>query len=138
LDRVFDMTDDQTCAEFCNALVTELNDFVEIVAGIDVYQRERKFSWTECFFRDTQQHDRILAAGEQQSRVSALGCDFPHDVDGFRFEPIEMSAAGRIQKIFIDNSVHDVPVHEADMTSATQAALVADLIRISLPSTMCK
>jgi hypothetical protein len=87
LDRVFDRADDQAFAQFGHALVAEGDDFREVVAGVDVHQREGEFAGTEGLFGDAQQDDRVLAAREQQGRVAAFGRDFAHDVDGFRFQP---------------------------------------------------
>ncbi len=55
-----------------------------------MHQREGELARAEGLFSQTEQTDRILAAGEEQGRVRALACDFAHDVDGFCFQPIEM------------------------------------------------
>ncbi|MNI98845.1 hypothetical protein D3C73_1577730 [compost metagenome] len=63
-----------------------------------MYQREREFAGTERFFRQAQHDDRVLAAGKQQCRVGAFSGHFTHDVDGFRFQPVQMLVAGVVEK----------------------------------------
>jgi Cu/Zn superoxide dismutase len=67
-------------------------DFLVVVAGVDVHQREGELARAEGLFGDAQHADRVLAAGEEQHRVGALAGDFAHDVDGFGFEPVEVGA----------------------------------------------
>ena len=91
LDRVFDRADDQALAQFGHARVAEGDHFVEVVAGVDVHQREREFTGPEGLFGQAQQHHRVLAAREQQGRVGAFGRHFAHDVDRFGFERVEVA-----------------------------------------------
>jgi hypothetical protein len=87
---VFHRADDQPLAEFGGALVAESDDFLVVVAGVDVHQREGELAGAEGFFGDAQHADRVLAAGEEQHRVGTLAGDFAHDVDGFGFEPVKV------------------------------------------------
>ena len=88
--RIFDGTDDQALAQFGGALVAEGNDFLVIVAGVDVHQREGELARAESLFGQAQHADGVLAAGEKQHRVGTLAGHFAHDVDGFGFEPVEV------------------------------------------------
>jgi hypothetical protein len=98
LHRILDVADNQAFAEFSRALVAEGDDFVEVVTGIDVHQREREFARAERLLRQAEHHDGILAAGKKQRRISAFSGDFAHDVDRFRFQPVEMLVAGGIKE----------------------------------------
>jgi len=49
-------------------------------------------------FCNAQQYDGIFATGKEQCRIGTLGRDFTHDVDRFRFQPIQMAIAGGVQK----------------------------------------
>ena len=73
--------DDQALAELGDAAVAELDHLGEVVAGVDVHQREREAARAERLLGQAQQHDRVLAAGEQQHRALELGGDLAHDVD---------------------------------------------------------
>jgi len=99
LHRIFHGTHDQAFAQFGGALVAEGDDFLVIVAGVDVHQRERELARAESLFGETQHADRVLAAGEQQDRVGTLAGHFTHDVDGFGFEPVEMAERGALSRL---------------------------------------
>jgi hypothetical protein len=60
------------------------------VAGVDVQQREREAAGTERLLGEAQQHERVLAAREQQRGVRALPGDLAQDVDRLGFEPVEV------------------------------------------------
>ena len=90
LHRILDRTHDQALTQFSRTLVAEGNDFRVVVAGVDVYQRERKLARAESLLGHAQHADRILAAGEEQGRVRALTGHLAHDVDGLGFEPVEV------------------------------------------------
>ena len=63
------------------------------MAGIDVHQREGEFTGAESFLGQAQQDHRVLAAREQQGRITAFGRHFAQDVDRFRFQGIEVGGA---------------------------------------------
>ncbi len=90
LHRVLNRAHDQALAQLGGALVAEGDDFLVVVAGVDVHQREGELARAEGLLGDAQHADRVLAAGEEQHRVGALAGHFAHDVDGFGFEPVEV------------------------------------------------
>ena len=59
--------------------VTELDDLVEVVAGVDVHHRERDPRRPERPVGEVEHDDGVLAAGEQQHRALALGGDLADD-----------------------------------------------------------
>ena len=67
-----------------------VDDLREVVAGVDVHHREREVARPERLAREVQQHDRVLAAGEQQHRLRELGRHLADDVDRLGFELVEM------------------------------------------------
>ena len=70
--------------------VAELDHLGEVVAGVDVHDPERHIAGLEGLAREVQQHDRVLAAAEQQHRPLELRGDLADDVDGLRLEDVEM------------------------------------------------
>ena len=86
VDRLLHGGDDQPLAELGDAPVAVLDDLGEVVAGVDVHQREREAAGPERLLGQAQQHDRVLAAGEQQHRALELRGDLAHDVDRLGLE----------------------------------------------------
>ena len=60
LHGVFNRADDQALAQFGGALVAEGNDFLVVVAGVDVHQRKGNLPGRKGLFGDAQHADRIL------------------------------------------------------------------------------
>ena len=58
--------------------------------GVDVHEREREAAGPERLLGQAQQHDRVLAAAEQQDGPLELGGDLAHDVDGLALERVEV------------------------------------------------
>ena len=81
VDRVLHRGDDQLDAEVGDGAVAELDDLVEVVAGVDVHHRERDPRRPERPVGEVQHDDGVLAAGEQQHRPLALGGDLAEDRD---------------------------------------------------------
>jgi hypothetical protein len=106
-DRILDRAHDEALAQFSGARVAQRDDFRKIVTGVDMQQRKREASGPEGFLREAQQHQRILAAGEEQGRVRALACDFAQDVDRLRFQPQEMMRIGRRLRVDRFGGAHD-------------------------------
>ena len=65
----------------------------EVVAGVDVHEREREAPGPEGLLGQAQQHDAVLAAGEQQAGPLALADHLPEDVDGFGREGVDVRGA---------------------------------------------
>ena len=80
------LADDQADAEALDGGVAELDHLVEVVAGVDVHDRERQPGRPERLGGQVQHHDRVLAAGEEQHRALELGGDLTEDVDALRLE----------------------------------------------------
>ena len=71
--------------------VTELDDFGEVVARVDVHDRKRQTGRPECLHGEAEEARRILPAGEEQHGPLALGDRFAQDVDGLRLERPQVS-----------------------------------------------
>ena len=93
VDRLLDARDDEALAELLDAAVAELDHLGEVVAGVDVHDRERELARMEGLLGEPQQHDRVLAAREEQHRPLALGGDLAHDVDRLGLELVEVRDA---------------------------------------------
>jgi len=65
------------------------------VPRVDVHDGEREARRAEGLLGEAQQHDRVLAAREEQHRALELGRDLAHDEDGLGFERVEMGQAPR-------------------------------------------
>ncbi len=94
VDRVLDARDDQPLAELGDAAVAELDHLGEVVAGVDVHQRERERRRAERLLGEAQQHDRVLAAAEQQHRALEFGGDLAHHVDRLGLERAQVAELG--------------------------------------------
>ena len=77
-------------AEFLRAPVAEFVQFREMMAGVHVEQRHRDVGRAERLFRQAQQADGILAAGEEQGRPLEFRRDFTHDVNRFGFQILQV------------------------------------------------
>ena len=71
-DGVLDRADDELGAEFRGPAVAELVQLREMMAGVDVEQRHRDVGGAEGLFRQAQQADGVLAAGEEQRRAARI------------------------------------------------------------------
>ncbi len=69
-DRVLDRAHDQALAQLGGARVAERDHFGKVVPGVDVQQREREAARAERLLGQAQQHERVLAAGEQQRGIA--------------------------------------------------------------------
>src|SRR6185312_6549708 len=61
-----------------------------VVAGVHVHDRERELPRSERPAREMQEHDRVLAAGEQQHGLLELRRHLADDVDRLGFELLEV------------------------------------------------
>src|SRR3712207_8860395 len=80
----------RSLAQFLYAAGDEVGDLGELVAGRDLHEREREAPGAERLLGDAQQHDRVLAAAEQQHGALELGGDLAHDVDRLALERVEV------------------------------------------------
>ena len=90
VDRLLDARDDEPLAELCDAPIAELDHLGEVVAGVDVHDREGELPRPEGLLGQPQQHDRVLAAGEEQHGPLELGRDLAHDVHRLGLELVEV------------------------------------------------
>jgi hypothetical protein len=100
VDRRLHARHEQRQAGLGDEPVAELDHLGEVVARVDVQQRERDAARRERLLGQPQQHDRVLAAGEQQRRPLALGGDLAHDVDRLGLEVVEMAQTCRPHSVF--------------------------------------
>ena len=66
--------------------IAELDHLGEVVPGVDVQQREGDLARGEGLLGEADEHDRVLAAAEEQGGLLTLGGDLAHDVDGLGLE----------------------------------------------------
>ena len=96
VDRLLHRGDEQRLAELGDAPVAELDHLGEVVAGVDVHDRERELAGPERLLGEPEQDDRVLAAGEEEHGPLELGGELAHDVDGLRLELVEVGEPGRV------------------------------------------
>ncbi len=84
---------EQPDAEPLDFCVTVGQHLGEIVAGVDVQQRERHPAGPEGLRGQVQQHGGVLAAAEQQHRPFQLGDRLPNDVQRLRLQQVEVVKA---------------------------------------------
>ena len=75
-------------------VVAEIEDFLEVVAGVDVEQWERERARPKRLLGQPQDDAAILAAGKEERRLRALRRDLAEDVNRFGFEPLQVVEAG--------------------------------------------
>ena len=90
VDRRLDRADDELGAQLGDAAVPVVEDLVEVVAGVDVHQREGEPGRPEGLLGDLEHHRGVLAAGEEEHRVLELGRDLAEDVDRLGLERVEV------------------------------------------------
>jgi hypothetical protein len=98
----------------------------------------RESARAEGLLGQAQEHDGILAAGEQQGRVAALAGHFAQDVDGLGFEPVEVVEGILCSRLRIEDGAFMPPPFRATEGSR-QRRLLQRLARCApaLPSTRC-
>ena len=77
-----------------------------------MHQREGEAAGAERLLGQAEQHDRVLAAGEEEHRPLELRGNLAHDVDGLRLELVEVGAleTGVMQSTCSPHSVLSIPV----------------------------
>ena len=94
VDRRLDGADDELGAQLGDPAVPVVDDLGEVVAGVDVHQREGEPGGPEGLLGDLQHHRGVLAAGEEEHGVLELGGDLTEDVDRLGLERVEMRDRG--------------------------------------------
>ena len=95
VDRLLHGRDEQRLAQLGDAAVAVLDHLGEVVARVDVHHRERKLARPERLLGEAQEHDRVLAAGEEEHRPLELGGELAHDVNRLRLELVEVREVDR-------------------------------------------
>ena len=80
-------------AELGGVAVAKFDHFAELVAGVDVKQRERDGRGIEGLLRQAQHDGGVFADGVEHDRVLELGRDFTEDVDALRLEELDVIQA---------------------------------------------
>jgi hypothetical protein len=78
-----------------HAPVAELDHLREVVTRVDVHDGKRELARSERLLGQTQQHDRVFAAGEEQHGTLELGRDLAEDVDRLCFEVVQVRQRAR-------------------------------------------
>ena len=86
--------------------VAEVGHFGEVVAGVDHQQRIGDAARAEGLLGALEQHQRILAAREQQRRALEGGRDFAQDEDRFFLQRVEVAVAQLAQQLGFGAGVH--------------------------------
>jgi hypothetical protein len=60
------------------------------VPGVDVHHRERELAGAKRLLGEAQEHNRILAAAEQQHGALKLGRHLTKDVDRLGFQRLQV------------------------------------------------
>src|SRR6188472_1205036 len=93
VDRVLDGRDHEPLSELRDPSVAELDRLGEVVARVDVHEREGEATGAERLLGEPQENDRVLAAGEEEHRAFELGGDLAHYVDRLGLERVEVGEA---------------------------------------------
>ena len=89
-NRIVHRANDELRAELFRATVAEIDQFGKFVARLNVKERHRNVRRPKRLFRETQQADGILAAGEQERGAFKFRRHFTHDVNGLCFQKLQM------------------------------------------------
>jgi len=81
---------DQVEAILLRLAVTEGDHLAELISGIHMQDRERQLRRPKGLARQMQQDGRVLADGVEQHRLAELRCGLAEDVDGLRFEQLQV------------------------------------------------
>jgi len=91
IDGILDGSDDEGGADEFHEFIAVGHGFVEVVAGVDVDEREGHACGPEGLASEPGHDDRVFATGEEQGRVLELSGGLAKDEDGFGFELVEMA-----------------------------------------------
>ncbi len=81
---------DQPDPELGHLAVTEVDHFIEVVAGVHVHDGKGDPGRPEGLRRKPQHDDGIFAAGEQQHRPLEFGGNLAHHMDGLGLKDVEL------------------------------------------------
>ena len=95
VERLLVGVHDQAGADFRGIPVAEGDHLPELVAGVDVQQRERNRAGIERLLRQAEQDRRVLADRVEHHRPLELGDDLAQDVDALGLERAQVVEARR-------------------------------------------
>ncbi len=81
VDLFLDRSDDQADAGFGDPTIAVFDHLGEVVARVDVHDRERHLGRGECLDGHVKEKNRVLAAREEQRRTFEFRRYLPNDVD---------------------------------------------------------
>ncbi len=87
---VFVFVDDQRGPDFLGKLIAKLVHLRELVAGVDVQQRERQFAGMKRLLGQAHHHGRVLADRVQHDRPLEFRGHFTHNVNALGLELLQM------------------------------------------------
>ena len=90
VDRVLDVGDDQALAELGEPTVAEFEHLGEVMPGVDVHDREGKACGAKRLLGQPQEHDRVLAAAEQEHWPLQLRGHLSEYVDRLGLERLDV------------------------------------------------
>ncbi len=90
--------------------IAELEHLGEVVAGVDVHDRERDPTRPEGFLGQPEHDHRVLAPREEQDRALELGRHLPDDVDGLRLDVLELGQLVLTRTACAPTPIHDLPI----------------------------
>ena len=90
VDGVLHGADDEGGADEFHEFIAISHGFVEIVAGVDVDQRERRPGGPERLPGQPSHDNRVLAAGKKQRRILELRGCLAQDKNRFGLDLVEM------------------------------------------------
>src|SRR5690606_16796003 len=96
IDAFLHAAHDQLHTMFGHEPIAEFDRFLEVVAGIDVHQRERYAARKEGLSCEVETYDRILATAEEQGRTFELGRHLAPDVDAFALQFLQVRKSVRM------------------------------------------
>ena len=132
VDRLLHRGDHEALAELGDAAVAELDRLGEVVARVDVHEREREATRPERLLGEPEEDDRVLAAGEEQHRPLELGGDLAHDVDRLGLERVEVGEVDERSR-----GRRRSPLRHADRTPSCRRPTSGPRARSRVPCSAC-
>ena len=90
VDGLLNARDDEALSERLDRTIAKLEGLGEVVARVDVQDRERKASRTKRLLREVEEEDRVLASAEQEDGSVELRRELAEDSNGLGFEGHEV------------------------------------------------
>ena len=117
VDVVLHGCDDQPLADLRHPPIAKLEDLGKVVTGVDVHDREGEATGPERFLSQAQQHDRVLAAAEEQHRPFEFSGHLAHDEDGLGLECVKVRQVSEARGCRSSHGLEEVSHREAHIPS---------------------